>query len=67
MRLIYGSDPLPRAGDERLAGGYASLIDGDWIDADPAAGLRRLLLNPAVAIRPIGRRHGLMATLQRIG
>lgn len=67
LRLIHGSDPLPRAGEEALAGGYASLIAGDWTDADPVADMRRLLLNPAVAIRPVGRRHGLMATLRRIG
>ena len=67
LRLLYGSDPLPRAGEETVAGRYASLIAADLGEGDPASSLRRLLLDRSVAITPVGRRHGLPGTLARIG
>ena len=67
LRLLYGSDPLPRAGEEAVAGRYASLIEADLGEGDPATSLRQLLLDRSVAITPVGRRHGLPGTLARIG
>jgi hypothetical protein len=66
LRFVYGSDPLPRPGEENVAGGYASLIAGELPTSDPVPSLRRLLIDHAVTITPVGRRHGPWATLQRI-
>ena len=66
LRIIYGSDPLPRSGEECVAGGYASLIDGTLSSETPADDLRRLLLDPAVTVQPVGRRYGIVATLRRL-
>ena len=66
LRIVYGSDPLPRPGDESLAGSYASLIEGTLSTETPLKDLRSLLTNPAVPIRPVGHRHNLSATLQRL-
>ena len=67
LRLLYGSDPLPRPGEESVAGQYASLVEADLGDGDPAAALRQRLLDRAVAITPAGRRHGLREILARLG
>lgn len=66
LRIVHGSDPLPRPGEARVAGGYASLVDGVLGSDNPAADLRRLLLDPAVTVQPVGRRQGLVATLRRL-
>jgi hypothetical protein len=66
LRVIHGSDPLPRAGDERVVGSYASLVEGFCSDQQPAADLRRLLLDPAVPLRAVGRRAGCLATIARL-
>ena len=66
-RLLYGSDPLPRSkGEERLAGRYATLLDGEIDPNAPADSLKALLLDPRVKRRPVGRRHGLADTLKRL-
>jgi hypothetical protein len=66
LRLIYGSDPLPRPDEESVAGQYASLIAGDLGCGDPAAALRRRLLDRSVTVQPVGQRHDLCDTLIRI-
>ncbi len=66
LRVLYGSDPLPRSGEESVAGRYATLVEGDLDSAAPTASLRRLLLDGRVALRPAGKRHGLLATLSRL-
>ncbi len=67
LRVLHGSDPLPRPGEESGAGQYASLVETDLGGGDPAADLRQRLLDPAVAITPVGRRHNLRETLARLG
>jgi hypothetical protein len=66
LRVLYGSDPLPRPGEERVVGCYATIVAGDLDPAAPSASLRRLLLDESVALRPAGARHGLLATLRRM-
>ncbi len=66
FRVLCGSDPLPRPNDERRAGEYATQIVGELDPAAPAASLRRLLENPAVALQPAGRRSSLRAFLRRL-
>ncbi len=66
IRIVCGSDPLPRRNDETVAGRYATLLDGSIDSATPAASLRRLLLDPAVTLAAAGRRQGIIGTLQRL-
>ncbi|MDD5705796.1 MAG: hypothetical protein PHR35_07705, partial [Kiritimatiellae bacterium] len=66
LRVLYGSDSLPRYDEERVAGQYATLIAGELNPNTPSASLRRLLLDPRVDVRPVGHRHGLIATLRRL-
>lgn len=66
FRVLCGSDPLPRPHEERRAGQYATLIMGDLDPAAPAASLRRLLEDPAVTLRPAGRRSSLRTFLRRL-
>jgi hypothetical protein len=67
LRVLCGSDPLPRAGEERCAGMYATLVAGGLDPRAPSRSLGRLLLDPAAAPRPLGRRHGPAAVLRRLG
>ncbi len=58
-RLLAGSDPLPRAGDERQAGRYATRVDATFDPQEPARSLLSALTAPAAAIRRTGSRCGL--------
>ena len=66
LRVVWGSDPLPRKADERSAGRYATLVDGALDPVSPAKSLLALLTSPSAALRPVGRRYGLVDTLRRI-
>ena len=66
MRVIYGSDPLPRMGDEFSAGRYATIIDAPFDPLSPAASIRTALGDPSAAVSAVGRRYGLADTLKRI-
>lgn len=52
MRLTYGSDPLPGAGNETKAGGYATLVDAD-LDCSFAGMLKAL---STASLRSCGKR-----------
>ena len=56
LKVIAGSDPLPVAGEERVAGSYATSFDADLDPADPAASLLRTLADPACPPFLVGRR-----------
>lgn len=43
IRILPGSDPLPRPDDARRAGSYGAIIEGDLDRSRPAAGLKKLL------------------------
>ena len=66
LRVIYGSDPLPRAGDEHCAGRYATLLDAPFDPHAPATSLLVALSAPSANPLAIGRRHGLAGTLRRM-
>ena len=66
FRVVYGSDPLPRAADVAVAGCYATAVAGHLAPGSPAASLRRLLVDPAVGLTAVGRRQGLLGTLRRL-
>lgn len=65
-RVLAGSDPLPKAGDERQAGRYATLVDGVWDREQPAASLLAALKNPKTGIRRIGSRCGVFEFTGRL-
>ncbi len=46
-RRLCGSDPLPFAGEEELAGSYGVLVRGEFDGQRPAASVRRLLESDA--------------------
>lgn len=59
-RVLAGSDPLPPAGEEEIAGSYVTVLD----DVPPPAGslsewIRRALRDPSVPLRTAGRRAGI--------
>ena len=58
IRLLPGSDPLPLDGEERRAGTYGAMVDGDCSDVAPVADLKGLLLDNRTAISPFGKRQG---------
>ena len=66
LRIVYGSDPLPRPGDDETAGLYATLVEAELDPGAPAASLLSALRDPAIALRPVGRRHGVLGTLRRL-
>ncbi len=66
LRVIYGSDPLPRVGDEFSAGRYATLIDAPFDPLSPAASILAGLGDRSAAVSAVGRRYGLADTLKRI-
>ncbi len=63
-RILYGSDPLPRMGDEYSAGCYATRIDAPFDAEAPATCLLSTL--HSAPLSPFGRRHGLGGTLRRL-
>jgi len=58
-RILAGSDPLPRAGDEHQAGRYATQVDGKFDPNHPAQSLLRVLADPSIPSSRIGSRCGL--------
>ena len=66
FRILAGTDPLGRSGEEDIAGRYGVLVEGPWDDQAPASSLLRLLRDPAVPLQTIGRRGSLGETIRRM-
>lgn len=66
LRVIYGSDPLPRKGDEVNAGRYAMLVDAEIDPASPAKSLLAALLAPETKVAAVGRRHSVMEMVKHL-
>ena len=64
-RVLHGSDPLPKEGEERRAGEWADLADDVLPDDLPLATsiLRTLREAP---LRPVGRRAGIFEFVRRM-
>ena len=62
--VLYGSDPLPRIGDEYSAGSYATLLDAPFDGTVPASSILSAIRTSTLS--PIGRRYGLAGTLRRL-
>lgn len=59
-RLLAGSDPLPKAGDERQPGRYATLVDGTFDPQFPSRSLLTALATPSTPVHRLGSRCGLL-------
>lgn len=66
FRIVAGSDPLPVAGEERFVAKYLTKLQGDFENDRPATSLRRLLLQPNVALQTLGGRSDLFSTGHRL-
>lgn len=66
FRIAAGSDPLPPAGEESVAGTYASELDANWEDERPAASLVRALVDPRIPLLPAGERSALWEVFSRL-
>lgn len=65
VRIVCGSDPMPRPADAALAGGYASLINLSGDGLPDSRGLIRLLRDPGIRVERRGRRCGPVRFLLR--
>ncbi len=62
--VLRGSDPLPLPGEEKRAGAFATMIEGEFDTDRPLASLKGLLEgNPG--LRDLGRRDGVFSFLRR--
>ena len=62
--VLYGSDPLPRIGDEYSAGSYAMLLEAPFDETTPATSMLSAIRTSALT--PVGKRYGLAGTLRRL-
>ncbi len=68
ISCIYGTDPLPIAGEEERIGAYATFYGGSFDQTHPSAEMRRVLLtSPASELVRVGRRLGVLGCLRRMG
>ena len=66
FNVIAGSDPLPRAREERLIGTYGMIAQAELNADTPARSLRSILLNPANSFLLVGERGSLVRVFWRI-
>jgi hypothetical protein len=66
FRIVAGTDPLPAAGEEEVAGSYATCLEGDWEDGQPAESLVRALTDPRIPLRFAGRRSAPWTVAHRL-
>lgn len=62
--VLRGSDPLPLGGEEKRAGAYASLLEGDFDPDRPLASLKAILTKGGT-VRALGRQDGLVGFFWR--
>lgn len=63
--ILYGTDPLPRPGEELLTGRWATCWEADWDASHPAAAWRRIIRERMPA-RPLGRRCNVLEAIKRL-
>lgn len=64
LMVLYGSDPLPRAGEERYVGRLATLLEGEWDPLEPVDSLLGLVARRAPAAE-IGSRCSFAEFIRR--
>lgn len=65
LAVLAGTDPLPRSGEEEMAGRYGVQADGPVDEDAPAKSLTTLLARPGEHLRIIGRRCSLAEAFSR--
>jgi hypothetical protein len=65
IQVVAGSDPLPFAGEEVLAGRYVSIADGIIDPLDAAGSFRTVMKNTNAVLRQAGRRDAPLKWLTR--
>ena len=66
FRVLAGSDPLGRPGEENLVGRYGVCAESAFDPDQPARSLLHPLRDPTVPLRLIGQRGSLLECLRRI-
>lgn len=64
FRVLAGTDPLPKPGEEKLAGRYGVLAEAEVDPANHGPSLRRVLGDPSVRLQTVGRRGSLPELLR---
>jgi hypothetical protein len=64
--IVAGTDPVPAAGEERVMGRYASLLDADFVPQRARASLRDALGGKAASIKTMGVRSGPVDFFRRM-
>jgi len=64
--VLAGTDPFPYAGEERIAGSYASRAEAVLDEEDPMSSLRDVLCSRGLTIRSVGKRRTLFDALLRM-
>lgn len=63
--ILYGTDPLPRHGEEKITGQWATLWEAAWDPAHPAAAWRHIVRD-RIPGTPAGRRRNTVEALSRL-
>ena len=63
--ILYGTDPLPRPGEELITGRWATRWEADWDPSHPAAAWRRII-RERVPAESAGRRCSMGEALKRL-
>ncbi len=64
--VVAGSDPLPFAGEEQVAGQYATQMEIDFDLDDPVNSIRNFLTSSGFRPTLVGRRGGTLPTFRRL-
>ena len=64
--IVAGTDPLPVASEIEVMGSYASLIDANLDESNPAESMRQALIHNAAGIQTAGHRCGPLLFLRRM-
>ena len=66
FKILAGSDPLPIAGEESVAGTYGTVWEGALESDDPAASVRNFFREREQESRSVGKRGNLIQVLRRL-
>ena len=61
--VLAGSDPLPMKGEERRAGSYATLLEGEFDREHPVSSFHQLFREGTTRMKRVGNRCGLFGFL----
>ena len=62
--VLRGSDPLPLPGEEKRAGAFASLLEGEFDPMRPLASFKKILAQNG-RVQGLGRRDGMITFFRR--